>query len=315
LAAPSRRRHASSLGQPWALAVLFALLAAPAPTLAQDEGSGAPPAAEAEIEREARALLGSYFAIDGPALVALPLRVQAEGEGTYWVAAEVPLRYRALTTRGSLSELGFRMRADGRLGAGMPPPDARSIPLPALIRIERTLQAEGDLGVYGDLSAGLFALSSDMTIAIREVGVDGSPGTVEAYRVSLSERRGCGGHSFYLRIDADSGELTDADIGEDACPPEDPEPEPIEPIEPREVLPGRVRATIVTIGDANAGTTQLVLHECGRERGLEVGAVGRVEGTPYEVTVIAFPRSGVCVAETSASPSDLGSARAVQFRR
>ena len=89
--------------------------------------------------------------------------------------------------------------------------DARSV-------VDRALKAHGDLGVYGDLSAGLEALEKEFTVRIEE-----GEGVLHVDAGPHSGAR----HDFAFSVNLATGEIQDVVVGEIAPEPEpDDEPEP-----------------------------------------------------------------------------------------
>lgn len=82
----------------------------------------------------------------------------------------------------------------------------------ALKLIDGVLKKQGNLGVYGDLSAGLDALQREMVIEIQE--------EKGFYHISIYPLSG-GGHDFSFSIDIKKKEMTDVAVGEIEPPPDE----------------------------------------------------------------------------------------------
>ncbi len=81
----------------------------------------------------------------------------------------------------------------------------------AIELIDAVLRKQGDLGAYGDLSAGLDSLTHDTDITIEEIS--------GFYHISLSPLSG-EGHDFSFSIDKHSKSMVDVVIGNIEPPPD-----------------------------------------------------------------------------------------------
>ena len=79
--------------------------------------------------------------------------------------------------------------------------------------VDQALRKHGDLGVYGDLSAGLEALEQQFTAEITP--------SAETIHVSLSPHSGAG-HDFSFQVHRATGEISAVAVGSLAPPPNEP---------------------------------------------------------------------------------------------
>jgi hypothetical protein len=92
--------------------------------------------------------------------------------------------------------------------------DSRSASARVRRAIDQALREHGDLGVYGDLSAGLEALEADFVVTIH-AKVFGW--YVDAYPHSGE------GHDFGFNVNRVTGKISDVVVGELAAEPEEDE--------------------------------------------------------------------------------------------
>jgi len=76
----------------------------------------------------------------------------------------------------------------------------------AIALLDQVLKEQGDLGVYGDLSAGVAILIDTMGISIEE--------QQGGYSISIYPKDASGGHDFSFTIDSHTGQRSDVVVGE-----------------------------------------------------------------------------------------------------